>query len=130
MRTRAAVGCCWKNLVRLAELVGCLFLLPALIDNRPAPAWAAEPDHKKIMILHSVGREFRPWNEWARAIRAELDRQSPWPLDVQEHSLVAARTDAGNPGKPFLQYLQSRYSSHSPDLIIFVVAPAAPFLQR
>jgi len=42
------------------------------------------------MILHSVGREFRPWNEYAKAIRAELDRQSPAPLDVQEHSLVEA----------------------------------------
>jgi signal transduction histidine kinase len=130
MRTRAAAGRCWKNLVRLAELVGCLFLLPALIDNLPTPAWAAERDKKSIMILHSVGREFQPWNEWARAIRAELDRQSPWPLDVQEHSLVAARTDAVNPEKPFLEYLQSLYAGHSPDLIICVGAPAASFLQR
>jgi signal transduction histidine kinase len=116
--------------VRLAELVGCLFLLPALINALFAPAWAAERDDKKIMILHSVGREFRPWNEWARAIRAELDRQSPWPLDVQEHSLVAARTDAVNPEQPFLKYLQSLYSGHPPDLIICVGAPAASFMQR
>ena len=40
------------------------------------------------MILHSVGREFRPWNAYAKDIRAELDRQSRWPIDVQEHSLV------------------------------------------
>src|SRR5258708_36749568 len=128
MRTRAAAGRCWKNLVRLAELVGCLFLLPGLIDNLPAPARAAEPDHKKIMILHSVGREFRPWNEWARAIRAELDRQSPWPLDVQEHSLVAARTDAVNPEKPVLEYLQSLYARPPPDLIFCRGWPAGLFL--
>ena len=43
---------------------------------------AGATEHKRVMILHSVGREFRPWNEYAKDIRAELDRQSPWPLDV------------------------------------------------
>jgi hypothetical protein len=55
-----------------------------------ATADADASDPKRVLILHSVGREFRPWNEYAKDIRAELDRQSPWPLDVQEHSLVTA----------------------------------------
>ena len=49
-------------------------------------------EHKRIVILHSFGREFRPWNEYAKAVRSELHRQSPWTLDVQEHSLVTARS--------------------------------------
>jgi hypothetical protein len=28
--------------------------------------------HKDVLIVHSVGREFRPWNEYAEQIRAEL----------------------------------------------------------
>src|SRR5262245_18626997 len=91
---------------------------------------AAAPEAKRVMILHSVGREFRPWNEWARAIRAELDRQSPWPLDVQEHSLVAARSADVNPDTPFLEYLRMLYAGQPPDLVIGVGAPAASFLQR
>jgi signal transduction histidine kinase len=106
------------------------FPLLALILLLSTPVCAAEPGHKRIMILHSVGREFRPWNEYARAMRAELDRQSPWPIDVQEHSLVAARfTDAASEAV-FLQYLQALYAGHPPDLIIGVGAPAASFIQR
>jgi len=115
---------------RLAKLVWRLLLLLALISASPPPLHAAEPGRKQIMILHSVGREFRPWNEYARTIRAELDGQSPWPLDVQEHSLVAARSADANSETPFLEYLHALYASRPPDLIIGVGAPAASFLQR
>jgi signal transduction histidine kinase len=107
-----------------------LFLLLLLIDVLSAPACVAEPGHKRIMILHSVGREFRPWNEYARAIRAELDRQSPAPLDVQEHSLVAARAADVDAETAFLGYLRALYAGSPPDLIIGVGAPAASFIQR
>jgi signal transduction histidine kinase len=100
-----------------------LLLLAAI-----GPAVAAE--HKRVMILHSVGREFRPWNEWAKYIRAELDNQSPWPLDVQEHSLVTARTADQNPEAPFVEYLRRLYGAEPPDLIVVVGAPAASFIQR
>jgi signal transduction histidine kinase len=95
-----------------------------------AATGAAAEEHKRVMILHSVGREFRPWNEYAKHMRAELDRQSPWPLDVQEHSLVAARTADPNPDKPFVDYLRTLYGDQPPDLIIVVGAPAANFIQR
>ncbi|KRQ92812.1 ATPase [Bradyrhizobium jicamae] len=104
------------------------FVLLAVISS--APAYAGQPDHKRIMILHSVGREFRPWNEYAKTMRAELDRQSLWPLDVQEHSLVAARSADVNSETPFLQYLQALYANHPPDLVIGVGAPATSFIQR
>src|SRR5215813_15550867 len=95
-----------------------------------ALAPTAAQEHKRVMILHSVGREFRPWNEYAKYMRAELDRQSPWPLDVQEHSLVAARTADQNPEPPFVEYLRRLYGERPPDLIVVVGAPAASFIQR
>jgi len=91
---------------------------------------AAAAEHKRVMILHSVGREFRPWNEYAKDIRAELDRQSPWPVDVQEHALVLARSDDPNPEAPFVEYLRTLYGENPPDLIISVGAPSASFIQR
>ena len=91
---------------------------------------AAAAEHKTILMLHSVGREFRPWNEYAKDMRAELDRQSPWPLDVQEHSLVPARSPDANPEPPFVDYLRALYDQHPPDLIIVLGAPAANFIQR
>ena len=40
-------------------------------------------------------QNFQPFGTWSRDIRNELNRQSPWPLDFQEHSLVTARNDDG-----------------------------------
>jgi C4-dicarboxylate-specific signal transduction histidine kinase len=93
-----------------------------------SPSFATE--HKRIMILHSFGREFRPWNEYAKAIRAELDRQSLWILDVQEHSLISARSTDPSADLPFVEYLHSLYIDNPPDLIVVIGAPAALFIQR
>jgi signal transduction histidine kinase len=82
------------------------------------------------LILQSVGREFRPWNEYAEQVRADLDRQSPWPLDVREHALELARSGKLNPELPFVEYLEVLYADHWPDLIIAIGAPAAAFIQR
>jgi signal transduction histidine kinase len=108
----------------MRALLGLMLLILVAIG----PAAAVE--HKRVMILHSIGREFRPWNEYAQYMRAELDRQSPWPLDVQEHSLVTARTADRNPEGPFVEYLRRLYGDQPPDLIVVVGAPAASFIQR
>ena len=86
--------------------------------------------HKEVLILQSFGREFRPWNEYAKQIRAELDRQSPWPLDVREHALETACSGKLNPELPFVEYLGALYADHAPDLIVAIGAPAAAFIQR
>jgi hypothetical protein len=54
-------------------------------------------ESKRVMLLHSFGRDFKPWSEYAKAIRMELDRQSPWPLDITENSLVTARFSDEDP---------------------------------
>jgi hypothetical protein len=77
-----------------------------------------------------MAREFRPWNEYAKHIRAELDRQSLWPLDVREHSLESARSGDINPEPAFAAYLQTLHAGHAPDLIVAIGAPAANFIQR
>ena len=89
---------------------------------------AAEP--KRVLVLHSFGREFKPWSEYAKAIRTELDRQSPWPLDIIEFSLVAARTADANSEAPFVDYLHALFAKRPPDLIVSIGAPAAVFVQQ
>ncbi|MCP3444354.1 sensor histidine kinase [Bradyrhizobium sp. CCGUVB14] len=85
---------------------------------------------KRVLILHSFGREFRPWSEYARSIKAELERQSPWPLDVQEHTLLSARFNNPGPEAPFVEYLSSLYQGAFPDIVLSIGAPAARFVQR
>jgi signal transduction histidine kinase len=91
-------------------------------------ALAVEP--KQVMLLHSFGRDFEPWSEYARTIRIELNRQSPWPLDITEHSLVTARSPDEDPEVPFVEYLRALSAKRSPDIIVSIGAPAAEFVQR
>src|SRR3954451_24658881 len=103
-----------------------LFICVTAVLFFSGPSFGAEA--KRIMILHSFGREFRPWNEYAKAIRAELDRQSPWTLDVQDYSLVSARSDDPKAELAFVEYLRALYSGNPPDLIVVIGAPAAVFI--
>ncbi len=110
------------------SLCVCLLVWAAIL---PGPASSApRGEAKRVLMLHSFGRDFRPWSEFARTITAELQRQSRWPLDLQEHNLLAARSD--NPGSeaPFVDYLRSLYSGSPPDIVLSIGAPAATFVQK
>jgi len=85
---------------------------------------------KQVLMLHSFGRDFRPWSEYGKAIRTELDRQSPWPLDITDHSLVTARSIDEFPEAAFIDYLRAIYAKRPLDLILSIGAPAAAFVQR
>ncbi len=89
---------------------------------------AAQP--KKILFLHSFGPNFQPWATWSREIGRELNRQSPWPLDIQEQSLVTARGGDDPSEAKFAEYLGVLYAQRPPDLIVALGAPAARFVQR
>jgi signal transduction histidine kinase len=91
-------------------------------------ALAAEP--KQVVLLHSFGRDFKPWSEYARTIRMELTKHSPWPLDITEHSLVTARSPDQDPEVSFVEYLRSLFAKRPPDIIVSIGAPAAVFVQR
>ena len=65
-------------------VVGIVLLLCATVS-----AAASEP--KRVLILDSFGRDFAPWNEYAKDIREEVFRQSPEPIDLYEASLATAR---------------------------------------
>ena len=89
---------------------------------------AAQP--KQILLLHSYGPNFQQAAAWSTEIRNELNRKSPWPLDIQEQSLVTARNGDDAAEAKFVEYLKALYAQRPPDLIIPIFAPAARFVQR
>jgi signal transduction histidine kinase len=91
-------------------------------------ALASEP--KRVMLLHSFGRDFKPWSEYAREIRTELVRQSPWALDITEQSLITARSGNEYAEVAFAHYLGALFAEHPLDLIVSIGAPAAAFVQQ
>jgi signal transduction histidine kinase/ABC-type uncharacterized transport system substrate-binding protein len=107
-----------------------LCLLFAAVLFMLAMTEAATAESKRVMLLHSFGREFKPWSEYATTIREELNRQSPWPLDITEQSLITARSSDEDSETPFVEYLRALFAKHPPDLIVSIGAPAAGFVQR
>ncbi|MBR0713280.1 sensor histidine kinase [Bradyrhizobium liaoningense] len=122
----AAVKPGWPMMV--ARLWFCLCVGIVVAAGPASAADRAEP--KRIVLLHSFGRDFRPWSEYARSIKAELERQSSYPLDIQEHTLLSARFNNPGPETPFVDYLRSLYVGCPPDLVMSIGAPAARFLQK
>ena len=91
-------------------------------------AGAVEP--KRVMLLHSFGREVRPWSDYAQSIRAELQRQSPSLLNITDFTVVTARSDDAAAEAAFAEYLRTLFDKRPLDLIVSIGAPAAAFVQR
>src|SRR6202011_2661198 len=89
----------------------------------------AYSEPKRVMLLHSFGRDFAPWNEYAKVVREELGRQSKEPIDIFEASLATARFAEDEEG-PFVDYLHALFVKRKLDLVIAIGAPAVNFLQR
>jgi len=114
--------------VHIRRICATAGLVAFLAGSLGCPAgFAAEP--KRVMLLHSFGQDFKPWSEYGKDIRTELNRQSPWPLDIIDYSLVAARFSDKNLGAPFVEYLRALFAEHPLDLIVSIGAPAAAFVQ-
>ena len=127
MRGRASIVVI--GLPRLAAFF--CFCLISWICVLPVTADAAErSETKRVLLLHSFGRDFRPWSEYARSIKASLEKDSPWPLDLQEHTLLTARFNKPGPEAPFVEYLNSLYHDQPPDIVLSLGAPAAAFVQK
>src|SRR5262245_37299663 len=87
---------------------------------------AAAAETKRVLMLHSFDRDVKPWSAYDKNIRAELEQQSRWPLEISDHSLITA--DEASEAA-FVEYLRALYANR-PDLIVSVGAPAVAFVQR
>ena len=116
----------WGHIRRISAVASLVVFLAAWLG---CPAGFAV-ESKRVLLLHSFGQTFKPWSEYGQAIRAELDRQSPWPLDIIDYSVVSARFSDENPEVPFVEYLRALFARHPLDVIVSIGAPAAAFVQR
>ena len=105
-------------------------LTVALLLGTLSQSQAADPEPKRVLMLHSFGLRFKPWTDHARIARSEITRQSQAPIDFQDHSLLDARQFNEKSEASFVEYLHNLYDTRPPDLIIAFGAPAANFVQR
>jgi signal transduction histidine kinase len=124
----AASRTSWLKRLACMWIAAVVLLVPVGETAAQSGDPAAQP--KRILFLHSFGPNFQPWSTWSREIGRELNRQSPWPLDIQEQSLVTARGGDDPSEAKFTEYLALLYVQRPPNLIVAVGAPAARFVQR
>jgi signal transduction histidine kinase len=103
-------------------------LVTALLLATLSQGQAADTAPKRVMMLHSFGLQFRPWTDYSRVIRAEINQRPS--VIFQDHSLLNARMASDKSDGPFVEYLRALNLDQPPDLIIAIGAPAANFVQR
>jgi signal transduction histidine kinase len=92
---------------------------------------AAAAGSKQVLLLHSYGPQFGPWNSFSNLFREELLRQSPDAIDLHEASLESARLAQISEQAPLVDYLHAIFPARDLDLIVVMGSPAARFvLQR
>ena len=94
-----------------------------------APAWSSPaPAPRRVLIIHSFGREIAPYDTAIAAFRRELATRSPGPVVFLEAALDAGRAIGPDEQAAFVAYLGARFSEPAPDLIVGSAGPAARFL--
>jgi formate hydrogenlyase transcriptional activator len=128
----------FRSLRRFLLLIACLRVLgaPAIAqetknvigvgENRGADA----PRVRRVLILHSFGRNFAPFTAVSSTFRAELARQSAAPIEFLEASLEATMFAEDGSETPLVEYLRALFTKRPADLIVPIGAPAMFFLQH
>jgi signal transduction histidine kinase len=106
---------------RLLAAVGCILLaISFLVD-----AEAATP--KRVLILHSFGRDFAPYDTITSVFRTELARRSTDPIIFVEANLDSGRLINESEERAFLDYLRARFGDTAPDVVVTIGPTAARF---
>ena len=107
--------------MRAAALLLFLALLSPLAET-------AAP--KRVLILHSFGRDFAPFNAIAPALRTELARQLKQPVAFYEASLDTERIGPPGDEHALVDFLRSHHGTTQPDLVVVLAASALRFYLR
>lgn len=105
-------------------------LMILLVLGAPGGVAARGAEPQRVLLIHSFGREFAPFDAFSAGFRAELVRQSSGPVDIYEVSLESARFRDPAQEAPFLDYLLALFTQRGPDLVVPIGGPAARFAQR
>jgi PAS domain S-box-containing protein len=113
---------------RAAALFGFSFALGFLLSLNAFGAMTDPP--KRVLLLHSFGRDFAPFSAVSSGFRTELARQSAAPIEFLEASLETARSAEGGLETPVVEYLRALFAERPPHLLVPFGAPAMNFLMR
>ena len=85
---------------------------------------------KRVLILHSFGRNFAPFTAVSSTFRSELAQQSAAPIEFLEASLESTLFAEAGSETPLVEYLRAMFAKRPADLLVAIGAPAMMFFQR
>lgn len=86
---------------------------------------------QRVLIIHSFGRDFAPYDAATAAFRHELASQAANPIIFLEATLDAGRTIDAVEEAAFVSYLKARFANpQPPDLIVTIGPPAGQFVLK
>ena len=88
------------------------------------------PRVKRVLILHSFGRDFAPFNALSSSFRTALAEQSATPIEFFEASLESTLFAEDGSEAFLVDYLRARFANRPADLVVPIGAPGLMFLQR
>ncbi len=91
---------------------------------------AAQAAPKRVLIVHSFGRDYAPYDAVIGSFRRELAQRSPQPVIFLEAALDAGRLIGPDEEAAFAAYLGARFAQPAPDLVVGSARPAARFLVK
>lgn len=92
---------------------------------------AGEATSKRVLIIHSFGRDFSPYNAVTAAFQHELASRASDPIIFLEATLDAGRKIDATEEAAFVAYLKERFEHpQPPDVIVAIGPPATQFLLR
>ena len=112
---------------RTCWLRACGWVVLALLLSFDAVVAGAAPEPKRVLLIHSFGRDYAPHGQVASAFRLDLATRLPGPVIFLEATLDAGRSLDAADEAAFATYLHTRYSQPVSDLIVTIGAPAATF---
>ena len=115
---RAALTIC----IALAAFIG------SALQVSPARSEAPIAPTRRILLFHSFGQNFSPWNAIAAGFRHELIKQSPDRIEFHDASLASGRFERPEDQRPFIEYLRVLFAGRDFDLVVAMGAPAARFI--
>ncbi len=105
----------------LAGLSACLLAVPGTLE-------AAEPEARRVLVINSFGNRFAPFDSFAAAMRTEIARKWPGPVEFLEAPLETARFDRPAEDAPFAEYIGALTAHRHIDLVVAIGGPAASFV--
>ncbi len=90
----------------------------------------AEPEPKRVLIVHSFGSTAPPFTTHSTAFETTLTKALGSRVDLDGVSLDMARYAQPDMEGPFVEFLRARLAKWQPDLVVPIGSPAGRFVNK